>query len=72
MATREGAIGLGVGKGGRMSWRNDAPCANKDSPLTATQLGETLLPDLAETDFHLQALHQVLAFRRLKLRKVPW
>ena len=40
--------------------------------MTATQLGKTLLPDLAETDFHLQALHQVLAFRRLKLRKVPW
>ncbi|EYE97566.1 uncharacterized protein EURHEDRAFT_299314 [Aspergillus ruber CBS 135680] len=38
-------------------------------PLTTTQLSQTLLPHLTQTDFNFQTIGDILALRRIQLRK---
>jgi hypothetical protein len=42
----------------------------KDVPLPTTEFGQTLLPDGPEANFHLEAVHHILAFWRLQFRGV--
>lgn len=46
----------------RKNLRLSDTCIKSDAPLSAAEFGQALLPHGSKSDFHFEALHQILPF----------